>query len=107
MIVAKDTKAILLLVFWLGAVVVFFVGAFFLSTIPGFAALSAGLFAMLGFASAFIVVLPAGREYPSGYCQSCGYDLTGNESGRCPECGLVAWATADNGPEHMNATRDA
>lgn len=22
-----------------------------------------------------------------GYCVNCGYDLTGNESGRCPECG--------------------
>ncbi len=21
------------------------------------------------------------------YCQKCGYDLTGNVSGRCPECG--------------------
>ena len=21
------------------------------------------------------------------HCQTCGYDLTGNESGRCPECG--------------------
>lgn len=22
-----------------------------------------------------------------GHCRKCGYDLTGNESGRCPECG--------------------
>ncbi len=22
-----------------------------------------------------------------GFCQACGYDLTGNVSGRCPECG--------------------
>jgi hypothetical protein len=22
-----------------------------------------------------------------GHCHSCGYDLTGNLSGRCPECG--------------------
>jgi hypothetical protein len=25
--------------------------------------------------------------YPPGHCQRCGYDLTGNESGICPECG--------------------
>ncbi len=24
---------------------------------------------------------------PPGHCQRCGYDLTGNVSGRCPECG--------------------
>lgn len=23
----------------------------------------------------------------SGLCESCGYDLTGNTSGTCPECG--------------------
>ncbi len=22
-----------------------------------------------------------------GHCQNCGYNLTGNTSGRCPECG--------------------
>ncbi len=27
------------------------------------------------------------RRYPPGHCQRCGYDLTGNVSGRCPECG--------------------
>jgi hypothetical protein len=27
------------------------------------------------------------RRFPPGQCQACGYDLTGNESGRCPECG--------------------
>ena len=27
------------------------------------------------------------RRYPKGHCQSCGYDLTGNTSGVCPECG--------------------
>jgi hypothetical protein len=27
------------------------------------------------------------RRPPRGHCQACGYDLTGNVSGRCPECG--------------------
>lgn len=27
------------------------------------------------------------QAYPPGTCRSCGYDLTGNVSGRCPECG--------------------
>ena len=25
--------------------------------------------------------------YPPGHCQKCGYNLTGNVSGVCPECG--------------------
>jgi hypothetical protein len=29
------------------------------------------------------------RYVPPGHCQKCGYDLTGNESGRCPECGTA------------------
>lgn len=28
------------------------------------------------------------RPFPRGRCATCGYDLTGNVSGRCPECGL-------------------
>ena len=27
------------------------------------------------------------RRLPRGHCQACGYDLTGNVSGVCPECG--------------------
>ncbi len=27
------------------------------------------------------------RRLPPGHCQRCGYNLTGNVSGRCPECG--------------------
>jgi hypothetical protein len=30
------------------------------------------------------------RRPPIGHCQACGYDLTGNESGTCPECGVKA-----------------
>ncbi len=29
------------------------------------------------------------RRDRHGRCRSCGYDLTGNVSGRCPECGLA------------------
>lgn len=29
------------------------------------------------------------RVYRSGLCQECGYDLTGNVSGVCPECGTA------------------
>lgn len=44
-----------------------------------------------------VVVLPCSVFYnrlrwkavpdPWRYCSGCGYDLTGNESGVCPECG--------------------
>jgi hypothetical protein len=44
-----------------------------------------------------LILLPVGlvwyrhrssvRRHPPGHCKKCGYDLTGNESGRCPECG--------------------
>jgi hypothetical protein len=27
------------------------------------------------------------RRHGPGTCHACGYDLTGNRSGRCPECG--------------------
>ena len=44
-----------------------------------------------------IVVLAAGtaflwyhdRRIPPGHCKKCGYNLTGNVSGICPECGRV------------------
>lgn len=28
-----------------------------------------------------------GRDYAIGFCNACGYDLQGNASGICPECG--------------------
>lgn len=30
------------------------------------------------------------RRFPAGHCTRCGYNLTGNVSGRCPECGSPA-----------------
>ena len=29
------------------------------------------------------------QSHPSGHCQSCGYDLTGLISNKCPECGML------------------
>ena len=30
-----------------------------------------------------------GAETGAGKCPGCGYDLTGNQSGKCPECGMM------------------
>jgi hypothetical protein len=30
-----------------------------------------------------------GRLAKVGFCRACGYDLTGNTSGTCPECGTA------------------
>lgn len=30
-------------------------------------------------------------KYPPGHCKKCGYNLTGNMSGKCPECGRTIW----------------
>jgi len=40
------------------------------------------------------VFLPSARSRASGQCAKCGYDLTGNESGVCPECGVPVDARA-------------
>jgi len=37
----------------------------------------------------FIVLWRKCRKPPKGHCRKCGYDLTGNESGNCSECGEV------------------
>lgn len=38
------------------------------------------------------------RRMPPGHCPRCGYDLTGNVSGRCPECGNAALSAAHPEP---------
>jgi hypothetical protein len=37
-----------------------------------------------------LVLHPRGtaNAHRDGICDRCGYDLTGNTSGKCPECGL-------------------
>ena len=37
------------------------------------------------------------RGIPPGHCQTCGYNLTGNISGRCPECGTAIKPDANAG----------
>lgn len=46
--------------------------------IPGF---------FVGWVAAFIARHTRSKPIPPGCCQKCGYNLTGNVSGRCPECG--------------------
>ncbi len=36
------------------------------------------------------------RRIPPGHCQKCGYNLTGNVSGRCPECGTATDANSEH-----------
>ncbi len=43
---------------------------------------------LLASAAAFAYSARRGRP-AAGHCHSCGYDLTGNVSGRCPECGAL------------------
>ena len=38
------------------------------------------------------------RRTPPGHCQTCGYNLTGNVSGICPECGTPVPQRADARP---------
>ena len=41
----------------------------------------------LTFVPATILFIRYRRRTTEGHCQKCGYDLTGNPSGVCPECG--------------------
>lgn len=42
----------------------------------------------------FFLLYFAARRRRAGHCHACDYDLTGNESGICPECGAAVEATA-------------
>jgi len=86
--VSRHAKAILLIGLWCGSVGAFLLGTFFEAGWPSFERATAVLFIGLGVACFVLMVLPSPREHPPGHCRACGYDLTLNQSGRCPECGL-------------------
>ncbi|MBN1513453.1 MAG: hypothetical protein JXB13_15665 [Phycisphaerae bacterium] len=52
---------------------------------------------LLPFAVPTVILWHRDRRPPKGNCQSCGYDLTGNVTGVCPECGEVVARTAAGG----------
>ena len=43
--------------------------------------------ALIVYGGGVYVVWRRVRPPEPGHCRECGYDLTGNESGTCPECG--------------------
>jgi len=55
--------------------------------IPIFLLLTWAAFPLGGFLAAKQQIAKANRRFPSGFCRTCRYDLTGNVSGVCPECG--------------------
>ncbi len=42
---------------------------------------------LLPLVPAVLVATTPRPPYPKGYCRKCGYNLRGNTSGVCPECG--------------------
>jgi len=45
-----------------------------------------------------VVIFRRIRRFPRGHCQACGYNLTNNATGTCPECGT----TCDPDPVKSN-----
>lgn len=51
---------------------------------------------LVGIPAAWLIYKDSRRQ-PPGHCRSCGYDLTGNVSGICPECGTTIAACPKDG----------
>jgi hypothetical protein len=47
------------------------------------------------------------RRLPPQCCQACGYDLTGNASGTCPECGSIVAPQRSDGQTDLPARTSA
>jgi hypothetical protein len=45
------------------------------------------------------------RWWPPGTCPQCGYNLTGNVTGRCPECGTCVRHVQSEPPSTQDGTR--
>ncbi|MDB5294616.1 MAG: hypothetical protein JWO31_599 [Phycisphaerales bacterium] len=54
----------------------------------------ASILPALWVAAAVVRRVRRGRRRASGRCLACGYDLTGNASGACPECGARVRASS-------------
>lgn len=54
------------------------------------------LWALLLPATLGVVILRRRGRVRPGACRLCGYDLTGNVTGRCPECGVSACDGAES-----------
>jgi hypothetical protein len=49
-----------------------------------------GLLFLIGIVSLLLVNnREVAKVHRDGFCDQCGYDLTGNTTGVCPECGLA------------------
>lgn len=80
--------AILILWLWVGLSVLLFGVS---SGVTAFSACPSNLAFLVGPLIGLIVSTTPRKQvsrYPHGHCQTCGYNLTGNVSGRCPECGV-------------------
>lgn len=85
----KGQKVLLLLLLWLAALCAVLLLAS-LPTSPSQRHIPLVMGAVgLALAAACLVVIliPNRAEWVTGRCRACEYDLTGNQSGRCPECG--------------------
>lgn len=73
-------------------------------TLPGIDcyAVEVPLWSLLLFFGAATWLLRSKRIAP-GHCTRCGYDLTGNVSGRCPECGSAVSGSPVNGIARADA----
>ncbi|MFO0837932.1 MAG: hypothetical protein U1D55_05350 [Phycisphaerae bacterium] len=62
----------------------------FRDTAPGVAMIAVRTFPLLGIA-AWVFPTRKSHANPERLCEACGYNLRGNTSGVCPECGTPIW----------------